>query len=460
MIKQDSKRIKELKHLSRRRSIKEGIFATASFSFGSRYISPFAIAINTSNSLVALLGAVWGLLSPISQMFSSRLIEKYSRKKIVTTFVLLETLMWLPFILIGILYYKGIMLNLLPIFILTAYAFHVIISSISGPAWFSWMGDIVDGDYRGRWFAKRNLIVGFVGIILTLIASFALDYFKKMNLTIFGFIILFALAVISRFMSYRTFKKQYEPKIKLKKGYYFSFWDFVKQSPKNNFGRFAWYRATLSFATAIAGSLIAVYLLRDLKLGYSIYMIVSLSGSFISLFLLNFWGKISDKYGNYKVLLITSFLMPTIPLLWILYPSPIYLALVPSIIGSVAWAGFNLSAGNFIYDNVSSEKRGLALSYQNMFIGLGSFFGAGLGALLIKYLHTTALKPIIIIFIISGILRAFAVLFWIPSLKEVSKKNKNLSTKTLEHLIIKDAKPTLLEEAHQVMSIKSYIFNK
>jgi len=460
MIKQDTPRIKELKHLSRRRSIKEGIFATASFSFGSRYISPFAIAINTSNALVALLGAIWGLLSPISQMFSSRLIEKYSRKKIVLTFVLLETLMWIPFILIGVLYYKGIMLSLLPIFILIAYAFHVIVSSLSGPAWFSWMGDIVDGDYRGRWFAKRNLIHGFIGIVLALSASFALDYFKKINLTIFGFIILFTLAIFSRFMSYRVFKKQYEPKIKLKKGYYFSFWDFVKKSPKNNFGRFVWYRATLAFATAVAGSLIAVYLLRNLKLSYSTYMIVSLTGGFVSLFFLEFLGKISDKYGNYKVLLISSFLMPAIPLLWILYPSPVYLALVPSIIGSVAWAGFNLAAGNFIYDNVSPEKRGLALPYQNMLIGLGSFFGAGLGALLIKYLHTISLKPIIIIFILSGVLRTFAVLFWIPRLKEVSKKNKNLSIETLEHLIIKDAKPTLVEEAHQLMSIKSYVFNK
>jgi hypothetical protein len=44
----------------------------------------------------------------------------------------------------------------------------------------------------------------------------------------FGFMILFGLALFGRLMSWRCFRKQYEPKIKLKKGYYFSFWDLFQ----------------------------------------------------------------------------------------------------------------------------------------------------------------------------------------------------------------------------------------
>ncbi len=452
-------KIIELKHNARRRSIREGIFASASGAFGSQFISPFAIAINSSSALVALYGAIGGLLGPLSQMKGSRLMEKESRKKIVLRGVFWESLLWLPFIVVGFLFYKGIALNWLPFILIAAYALQVVMANTASPAWFSWVGDIVDEEYRGRWFSKRNLIHGLIATILALASSFFLDYFKKLGWNMFGFITLFVLALLFRLISWQLFKGQYEPKLKLKKGDYFSFWDFLKKSPQTNFGKFALFRTALSFATAVASPLIAVYLLRNLQFNYATYMIITLAGSIFSLVVLELWGKIADKYGNYRVMLLNAFLIPAIPILWILSPNPIYLVIFPSIIGGMAWAGFNLSAGNFIYDNVRQEKRGLAVSYCNMLIGMGTFLGAGLGALLIEFLKTSLIAPIIIIFIISGILRMVAVLFGLRRLKEVRKTSKFYGTKSLKNVIIKQAKPTLIEEAHQVMSIKKYMFN-
>ena len=450
---------KEKKHKARRRSIKEGIFSTANGSFGNRFISPLAIAINSSSSLVALYGSVSGLLGPLSQMFSSRLIERYSRKKVVLRGVLGESLLWLPFIAIALLFYYGIALQLLPLFLIGAFAIQLIFANMAGPAWFSWIGDIVDEEYRGRWFAKRNLILGFTSIIFAISASFFLDYFKKIELVMIGFVVLFTMAMISRLIAWHLFKRQYEPRLKLKKGYYFSFWDFILNSPKNNFGKFALFRATLAFATAVAGPLIAVYLLRTLEFSYVTYMVITLAGSVVSLFVLELWGKIADSYGNYRVIWISSFFIPTIPVLWILSPNPIYLVFVPSIIGSMAWAGFNLAAGNFVYDNVSQERRGLCVSYKNMLLGIGTFLGAGLGAILIKYIQTNVIAPIVIIFVISGVLRLLAVAIWLPRLKEVRKTKKFNGTRGLKDLIFKEVKPTVIEETHQLISIKKYLFD-
>ncbi len=410
MVKKVS--VKELKHKSRRLSIKEGMFAAASNSFGNRYISPFAIAINASNSAVALLGAISGLLGPLAQIFSSRLIEKHPRKKIILKAVLIESLAWIPLMILAFLFYKGILVTLLPFLLLFFFSIFTIAAYTTGPAWFSWMGDITDTKFRGRWFSKRNLITGFVSIILALLASFLLSYFKKNNWTMLGFIILFSLAFLFRIISRNIFKKQYEPKIKLKKGYYFSFWDFLLKSPKTNFGKFSIFRALLAFSGAISAPLLAVYLLRYLEFGYVTYMIVILSGSIFAIGVMKLWGNFADKYGNYKVLAITSLLIPTIPILWILSPSPIYMILVPSFISGISWAGFNLSSGNFIYDNVSAQKRGLAISYYNMLIGFGIFLGAGLGAILIKYLTFTFIEPLFFIFLLGGIMRMVVVFNW------------------------------------------------
>ena len=449
--------IQELKHKARRYSIKEGIFATAKGAFGYGFISPFAIQINFSNSLVFLLSSVSGLLGPLSQMFSSRLIEKYSRKKIVLKSVFMETLMWIPMIAIAILFQTGILKSFLPVVFFLTFSFYIIFSNISGPAWFSWIGDIVDEDYRGRWFAKRNLIHGFIAVVLAILAAFFLDFFKEKKFVIAGYIILFSLAFISRFISWKIFKKQYEPKIKLEKGYYFSFYEFLIMAHKTNFGKFAIFRSFLGFACAITEPLLAIYLLRFLGFEYKPYMIVIYAGTIFSLLVMGLWGKFTDRYGNYMTMKITGFFIPLIPLLWTFSSSTIYMIFVPSVVSGIAWAGFNLAAGNFIYDNVHPEKRGLVVSYYNMLVGIGIFLGAGLGAILIEYLDVSFIEPIFFIFILGTILRTIVMLAGIKHLKEKRKIKKFNQSHYLKNLILKETKPALIEEVHQIMEIKKYL---
>ncbi len=456
---EDSKKVKKLKHQARRRSIREGIFAASENSFGFRFLSPFAIAINASNSMVAMLGSITGLLGPLSQLFGSKLIDKYSRKKILLKAIFWAALIWLPMILLAILYHYNLVRGVLPLMFIFFFGIRVILTNIGAPAWFSWMGDIVDDEFRGRWFSKRQLIVGFISIILAIAASFFLDFVKNYSLTMAGFGILFALAMISRLTSWKLLKGQYEPKLELKKGEEFPFLDFLLKSPKNNLGRFTLFRASLAFAQAIGSSLFAVYLLRTIGFDYKFYMFITIAGTVFSLSLIELWGKFADRYGNYTTLIITSFFIPSIPILWILSRSPIYLILVPSIIGGIAWAGFNLASSNFIYDNTSPEKRGRVVSYYNMFLGIGTFLGAGLGAILIKYIPSfLSLEPIVIIFIICGLARMAAIMMGLYNIKEV-KKTKKFKRKSLKNIILKETPRTLHEEAHQIMSIKKYLIN-
>jgi MFS family permease len=456
-VSKDSLRVKALKHSARRHSIKEGIFASAKTAFGDHYLSPFAIAINSSSSLVAMLSSVSGLLGPLTQMFSSRLMRKYPRKKIILRAIIGESTMFLPFAAIAILFYKGIITSFLPLLLLLVFSLYIIFANITAPAWFSWMGDIVDEQYRGRWFSKRSLILGFVSITLALLVSFFLNFLKEKKIVMFGFMGLFFLAFIARIASGRVVKKQYEPKIKIKKEDYFSFWDFLKKASKTNFGKFAIFRAFFAFACSVSAPLLAVYLLRNLKFDYVTYMIVVLSASIYSLIALGMWGRLSDRYGNYRMLEITAMLIPLIPILWILSPSPLYMIFIPAIIDGIMWAGFDLSTSNFIYDNVSSKKRGFAVSYYNMLNGLGVFLGAGLGALLIKIINIKNIEPIFIIFIFSGVLRMIVVSFWLPKIREIRKTGDIKGRKALKEIIFKEIKPTILEEVHQIRSIKQYL---
>ncbi len=453
----NKKQEERLKKKARRYSIAEGIFASAKNSFGHYYVSPFAIAINSSSSFVAMISAVSGLLGPLSQMFGSRLPEKYSRKKILLKTIFIESLMWLPFVAIAVLFYKGILLESLPILVLFSFALYMIAGNLGYPAWFSWMGDIVEKKHRGRWFSKRNLLTGFVSVVLAISAALFLDYFEKNNWTMFGFMILFSLALLSRLISWKIFHKQYEPKMKLKKGYYFSLWDFLINSNKNNFGKLALFRFFFTFTTAISGPLLVVYLLRHLNFSYTLYMIIIFSGTTLSLITLELWGKFADRYGNYKALCIAASMTPFVPILWILNSNPLYLIFIPSAINGITWAGIHLSETNFIYDNVNNKKRALAISYYNMFWGIGIFLGASLGAFLIKILNTDFIQPIILIFIIGAVARGISLIWWLPKIRETRKTKKFENSKAFNEIILKESVPTINKEVHEIMHIRKYL---
>jgi len=402
-------------------SIKEGAAASVMSGFIDSYITPYALALQANNAQIGFLSSIPNLLSPISQIFGSKIMEKYSRKRIIITAVSLHALMLLPILSLSLFFWKNLFSTYLPIILISLYSLFAIFGAIAGPAWFSLLGDIVPEKIRGRYFGKRNKICGAIALIATIVAALILDLFKTKGLLLIGFSILFLVACFARLISAYLFKKHYEPKLKLEQGYYFSIWQFIKKAPKNNFGRFAIYVALINLTTNIAGPFFAVYMLKDLGFSYITFMLINISASIFSLLFMPIWGKFSDKYGNRMLLKIGSFLVPLLPIAWLFSSSPLYLALVPQLISGLAWSAFNLAAGNFIYDSVSVQRRGICVAYYNLLNGVGIFLGATIGGLIAQYLSISFMNVFLFIFLISGIARFIVAVIFVPKIKEVRK---------------------------------------
>jgi len=454
-IKEDSPRIEKLKKKARRISTIEGSFSTVQSGFGDAYITPFAIALNSSDSQIAMLTSFSGILGPLSQWFGSRIMEKQSRKKIILLAVLLQSLMWIPIIILSLLYWRGVLTSEIPLLLIVFFSVYVFLGNLGGPAWFSWMGDIVNAESRGKYFSWRNRITGIVAIVCTVIAAFFLDFLKKHSLVLVGFAVFFFLAMLSRLIARELFKKKYEPKMTLKKGYYFSFWQFLKKAPFNNFGKFSIFRFLESFSVSIAGPFFAVYMLRNLGFSYVTFMIVILSQTVFSLIVMPLWGRFSDEFGNYEVMKITSILIPAIPLLWLLSPSPYYLIFGPMLVAGVSWAGFNLAAGNFIYDCVTPQKRGIVVSYYNILNGIGVFLGATLGGIIVASTSINFMNIILFVFLISGIARMIVSLVMLPRIKEVRNVEKFDGKRAFKNLILKTIGNQNHEPRHELMAEKT-----
>lgn len=409
-------------------SIKEGSAASVSSSFGDSYIGAFTTEIarqtNPANAglYVGSLSAISSLVSPIAQFYGSNLMKKYSRKHIVLTFVLLQALVWIPLSVLAILFYFNIYRNTAIYFVIILYSIIAVLGGLAYPAWFSWMGDIVPNNQRGRYFSKRNLITGIVGLVAIIIGAGIIRWFEKLGLTLVGFGLFFALATVFRLISFKTFKKQYSPPFRFKKKDYTPFLQFLKN--KDNYKRFAIYQAVFNFTIMIASPFFLVYMKQDLNFSYSMIMIISMSSSVFYLLFSKFAGKFSDKYGNVKLMYISNLCFIASPLLWIVLSDPISLILIPQLVVGLGNAAFVISTTNFTYDAVPQEKRGEYVAYTNILIGIGAFIGSIIGGLLLKYLNIMSFNKFIILFLIAAIARFLAFLIFLPSIKEVKRVSK------------------------------------
>lgn len=447
---------KKLKLHTRRLSIKDGIFWSIRASLGDNFIAPFAIFANVSNALVTIINSLWSVNSA-AQFLGSKKTKGKNKKSILTKTILIETFSWLFLALIAFLYLKNIATEILPYLIIINIATIFFSAGYGHPAWFLWLGDVIDAKFRGRWFAKRSTIISFTTIFFSMIGAFAIEHARTIGKENITFIAFFLIAFIARLNCLITIKRQYEPETKIKKEKRFSLKTFISRSRKTNFGKFTIFRTLLAFLIGMTSPLISIYLLRTLGLDYISYIAIHLSGTLFSIITLNLWGKIADKYGNYKVIALTTLIIPITPILWILSPSPIYLFLVPAIIGGTAWSAFMMASENFIYDNTTKDIRAKAISYFNLFIGITSFIGGLFAALLIETIHISWIEPLFFIFIISSILRIATVAYWIPKLKERKKRASLSSLRELRNVILQEARPTIIEDFNEITSIGKYM---
>jgi len=418
---------KQLKEKSKTLSIKEGFGSSIMNGFGVRYITPYALALGASNTIIGLLSSLPSLLGTLSQIQSSKLIEKIPRKKIVVLSAAVQALMWLPLILVGVLYFFfGLSSFLSSVSLLIVYTLIILASSFYAPAWSSWMKDLV-GENPSEYFGKRTKIITLVELISMLLAGVILEYFKKTGVFT-GFLILFAIALLGRVFSAYILNKKHEPKIIHTEGYYFSFFQFLKKMKHNNFGKFVIFTTLISFATAIASPFFAVYMLKDLALNYYEFTLITITAIVLTVIMLPFWGKFASKYGNIAVIKITGVLVIFIPFLWLLSPTILgynksllvpYLILVEAFSG-IGWSGLNLSTANFVYDAVTKGRMAICIAYDNITTAAGVFLGAILGGIISSLsFPIMGLKPILFVMFLSGIVRLLIMITMLPKLKEV-----------------------------------------
>ncbi len=438
----ESEYLKHSKEHSLRTSIAEGCSQSAGVNMSSGFLTPFILAIGGNSFHVGLLTSLGGLADPVGEIAGSKMMEHHSRKKLWMYAKFWIILLQIPTLLITYLYWKGIVTNLLPWFMISLWGLLIpLIYGAGYVSWLSWLGDLVPANRRGEFFSNRNKILGIVGLVTFFIAGFILDLFKTRGYVLLGFAILFGLAIIFRAMSIYYNSKMFNPYFRVKKQSYFSFISFLKRY--DNYGKFTIFQAVFTFAMMLSAPFFAVYMLDDLKFDYITYTFISLSSTVFYLIFSPFAGKFSDRYGNKKLIYFGALLFPLVPLLWMTFTSPVALIFIPGIVSGLANAAFAIGTTDFSYDSTSQEKRGVCFSYSALLMGLGTLIGSSIGGWLVEYLPSTSMNPLFFVFVISSAFMFISALFFLPQIKEYRQVSR--------------IRGLHLEVTHPVKTIHSFI---
>lgn len=408
---------------SLRYSVRDGVAHSVMSGSGESFFSAFALHFKATTAQIGLLAALPPLLGSFAQLLSAWLGRRTGRRKaIILLGAGLQALMLIPLGLLPILFPA----HAIPILILCAVLYFAS-ANLASPQWNSLMGDLVPERRRGRFFARRTRLVSITSFSTLIVAGIILDLFDRNAYTLTGYLTIFAIALGGRAVSLYYLWRMHDPFKHVA----------VMESPfqaavrrrllGSPFVKFALFYAMMQFSVAIASPFFIIYQLRDLEFSYLEYT-VSISMSVLIQFLtLNRWGRISDVFGNRLILVTTGFLIPLVPMLWLLSTHYVYVLLMQTL-GGLLWAGFSLSAGNYLYDLIPANKRATYIALHNVIASIAVFCGALLGGYLGTLLprelelfgvHYEWLSALYGVFLLSGLLRLTMAAIFLPRLKEM-----------------------------------------
>ncbi len=399
---------------SLRYSVSEGAFAAAMVGFGESFFVAYALLLGAGTVQVGLLSALPQALGALLQFFSNRLIHAVgSRKRLVMQGAFLQALMYVP---VTLIFFSGEprIWHLL-LFVCLYFAFGMVIN----PSWNSWMGDLVVENRRGVYFGRRSKVTGTASFIALLAAGYLLRQFEGDGTArqYEGFVIIFLLALASRMVSLLFLSKQYEPPYQVAREAEFGFLQFLKQPEFRNYRSFVLYLGLMNFGVFVSGPFFTPYMLNDLRMDYLTFTLVNASAIIIKVLSLPVWGRAVDRFGARRVMSLAGFMMPLVPVLWLVSGSVTWLLAVQIYSGFI-WGGFEIATVGFIFDITTPQKRATGIAYYNMVNGFSVIVGAMLGSLIARH-NAVFSSPYLLVFLLSGLLRFAASFVFLPKLAEV-----------------------------------------
>jgi MFS family permease len=406
-------------------SLVEGSFAMVMAAMIEAFYIPYFNAMGAGTLQIGLAASLPALAASLIHIYSPTALQQVgSRKKLVTLTVFFQAIGFIPFALAAHFHSRTTA-------VWAAIGFYVLLSSagnLGASSWADWMGNVVPKKWHGKYFAGRNRILSIIQIAVAILAGVLLDRSAKV---IWMFSWIWLACFIARAISGLLLALTYEPPATTKMYKHASgFIAFVKDLPKTNFGTFTLATGLLSLGVNFSSPFFAVHMLKNLRLSYLEYTILTVTVIATTVGFLGLWGRVISRLGAIAPIRLCAIGITLLPLPWVITGNFWALMFVQALAGFF-WAGYNLAVFIYYLNYQGHVIRVSSISYFNAINFFCVFAGSTLGGLLGPYLPTVATYRLQSIFIVSVLIRVVPAIM----LQKIKIEEPARKFTTIERLI-------------------------
>jgi MFS family permease len=352
----------------------DGLFASASENIVITYLVLYLLAMGATRGQIGLLSSLSSLMAAAVLLPGAMLVERWGRRKQIT-------------VLNGVVSRAAILLlALAPLVIPGPAAVYVMIAlsatrdaaiNLPYPAWMSLTAEVVPLALRGRYFASRNMAMGLAAMLVVYLMGKLITgmpepagYQAAMALAFgLGLLALFSFSHLTDAQSHGATEKG-EP--------------YSLRSLLSNLGgqpaflALCGAMALWNFSLNFAGPFFNVYLVQNLGATAAQVGVLSIISSLAGLLVARKAGELADRWGARKLQLVSSLLIPVLPVCWVFFRSPWHVAPL-NIASGILWTAHGLASFNFLLALMPAAQRARYSALYQIVVTVALALGAAAG---------------------------------------------------------------------------------
>ena len=377
---------------------------------GGAVLTAWALYLEASPLTIGLLAA-FPVAAQIVQVPAAWLTQRVGARPLAIAAIGASRLVWLP--LIAVPFLSMAKDTALALFI-TVVALAGLCGVVGNNAWTAWMGALVPGAIRGRFFGRRMVFVSIAGTVTALGAALALDAFAPRGWKGETLAALTAVACVAGVVSIRLLRAQQgldrrEERPALE-------WADVVHAGRNPATRsLLGYLLGWNAAVGIAAGFFTFHMLTNLEMTF---WLVAAHGTVVAAVRVasaSAWGRLVDVFGARPVLVVCSFGISVVPLIWLFVTRErLWPLAVEAVIAGTLWGGHGIAAFDASIGLSPRRARPFSLAAFATAGGLGFAVSSTLAGVLAHALSApvhllgSAWANVHVLFLLSAIGRAAA----------------------------------------------------
>jgi MFS family permease len=379
---------------------------------GGAVITGWALYLGCGPLALALLGAL-PFLAQLMQLPGAWLTTRFGARRTALLTVAVSRHVFLPLVALPFLPLSPEAKRAV---LIACAAVHHGAGILCNNAWVTWMGDLVPRRLRGRYFGRRTAISTLAGALALLTAGTFLDGARASERTGQGLAALALAACLLGTLSTALMALKHDPaRGPAITGFRFS--RILQPLRDGAARRFLGYGAVWNGALGLSGPFFTLYLLEDLRLGFTWVALQGAASALSRMVAAPVWGRLIDRVGARPVLRGCTWGLVLSPLSWTLAgPERGWPLALDALLGGVLLSGQGLAAFALSLAVAPARERPFYHAAFSMTGGTAFALASAAAGLLVKSLPGTLLvadhawSALHVLFVLAALVRAGAAL--------------------------------------------------